>query len=86
MDPWDVRLEHVMNMVKEYRVEGMVNEIIRYCVPYAHDEPLLRARLEKAGIPVLELDLEYGAGDMGQIRTRVEAFLEMLRTEVEKKS
>lgn len=85
MNPWDVRVEHVLNMIKEYRVQGMVNEIIRYCVPYAHDEPLLRERLEKTGIPVLELDLEYGTGEMGQIRTRIEAFLEMLRTEQEKK-
>lgn len=79
MNPWDVRLEHVMNMIREYRVQGVVNEIIRYCVPYAHDEPLLRERLEKMHVPVLELDLEYGTGETGQIRTRVEAFFEMMR-------
>jgi bzd-type benzoyl-CoA reductase N subunit len=79
MNPWDVRLEHVMNMVKEYRVQGAVTEIIRYCVPYAHDEPLLRHKLNEIGIPVLELDVEYGMGETGQIKTRVEAFLEMIQ-------
>ena len=79
MNPWDVRLEHVLNMIKEYRVQGAVTEIIRYCVPYAHDEPLLRERLNQIGVPVLELDVEYGMGETGQIKTRVEAFLEMLQ-------
>jgi len=31
-------------------------------------------------IPVLELDLEYGQGESGQVRVRAEAFVEMLQT------
>lgn len=78
MVPCDERFDRVLEMTKEYRVEGMVAEIIRYCVPYAHDEPMLRERLERNGIAVLELDLEYGVSGSGQIRTRAQAFIEML--------
>jgi benzoyl-CoA reductase subunit C len=78
MMPSEKRFDTVLEMVKDYRVQGVVSQIIRYCVPYAHDQPLLRERLEKHGIPVLELDVEYGMAGMGQIRTRVQAFLEML--------
>ena len=33
---------------------------------------------ENAGIPMLRIDTDYSAGDMGQLSTRVEAFLEMI--------
>jgi benzoyl-CoA reductase/2-hydroxyglutaryl-CoA dehydratase subunit BcrC/BadD/HgdB len=33
----------------------------------------------KRGIPLLELELEYCEQPSGQIKTRVEAFLEMLQ-------
>jgi benzoyl-CoA reductase/2-hydroxyglutaryl-CoA dehydratase subunit BcrC/BadD/HgdB len=56
----------------------VVSQIIRYCVTYAHDLPLLRDKLEKIGVPVLSLDVEYGTSGSGQIQTRVQAFLEML--------
>jgi bzd-type benzoyl-CoA reductase N subunit len=78
MVPSDGRFDQVLELAKDYRIDGVVNEIIRYCVPYAHDEPLIRERLENQGIPVLELDVEYGVTGSGQIRTRAQAFIEML--------
>ena len=77
MMPSEERFRRVVEMAKEYRVDGVVSEIIRYCVPYANDQPFLRQRLQEAGFPVLELDIEYGVAT-GQVRTRVQAFLEML--------
>ena len=35
--------------------------------------------LKKEGIPLLRLETDYGDGDMGQLRTRIDAFLEMIR-------
>lgn len=78
MMPSEERFDRVLEMVKEFKVQAVVSEIIRYCVPYAHDQPFLREILKEQGIPVLELDVEYGMGGIGQVRTRVEAFLEML--------
>lgn len=78
--PSERRFKHIFDMIEQYKVHGVVSEIVRYCVPYGHDKPLLKGRLEKRDIPVLELDLEYGQGGTGQIRTRAEAFVEMLQT------
>lgn len=78
--PSSRRFDHVLDMVKQFRVDGIVTEIIRYCVPYAHDEPMLKECLKSKdeNVPILELDLEYGQGGSGQIRTRAEAFIEMI--------
>ncbi len=80
MVPSDGRFDRILQMALDYKVDGVISQIIRYCVPYAHDLPLLTDRLKKAGIPVLALDVEYGTSGSGQISTRAQAFLEMLET------
>ncbi len=78
MYPSDERFNRIIDYALDFKVEGVVSEIVRYCVPYCHDLPLLRKRLQEHGIPVLALDVEYGTAGSGQIQTRVQAFLEML--------
>ena len=79
MRPFETRMNFVQEMVQEFKADGVISEAIKFCDIYGHDKPLVKEKLEAAGIPVLELDLEYGMGGLGQIRTRVEAFLEMIK-------
>jgi len=78
MFPSDERFNRIIELARDFKVEGVVSQIIRYCVPYAHDLPLITDRLKAQGIPTLALDVEYGTSGSGQIQTRVQAFLEML--------
>ena len=78
MYPSDERFNRIIQSVRDFRVDGVISETIRYCVPYCHDLPLLTERLKEEGVPILSLDVEYGSSGSGQIRTRVQAFLEML--------
>jgi benzoyl-CoA reductase/2-hydroxyglutaryl-CoA dehydratase subunit BcrC/BadD/HgdB len=34
---------------------------------------------KRGGVPVLAVHSEYGESDLGQVRTRVEAFVEIIR-------
>jgi bzd-type benzoyl-CoA reductase N subunit len=78
MVPSTERFNRVIQLARDFKVDGVISQVIRYCVPYAHDQPLLTARLKEIGIPTLALDVEYGTSGSGQIATRVQAFLEML--------
>lgn len=78
MLPSDERFNRILELARDFRVDGVVSQIIRYCVTYAHDLPLLREKLRAHGIPTLSLDVEYGTSGSGQIQTRVQAFLEMI--------
>jgi bzd-type benzoyl-CoA reductase N subunit len=78
MFPSDERFNRIMQFAQDYRVDGVISQIVRYCVPYCHDLPLLTKKLKEKGIPILALDVEYGTSGSGQIATRVQAFLEML--------
>jgi benzoyl-CoA reductase subunit C len=77
------RFDHIFGMAKEYRVDGVVAEVIPYCAPLENDKPWLRKEMDKRGIPLLELELEYCEQPSGQMRTRVEAFLEVLQNQEE---
>ena len=78
MFPSDERFNRIIEYVKDFKVDGVISQIVRYCVPYAHDLPLLTKRLSDIGVPTLGLDLEFGTSGSGQIATRVQAFLEMI--------
>lgn len=78
MYPSDERFNRIIDYARAFKVDGVISEIVRYCVPYAHDLPLLTDRLSENGIPTLALDVEYGSAGSGQIATRVQAFLEMM--------
>jgi benzoyl-CoA reductase/2-hydroxyglutaryl-CoA dehydratase subunit BcrC/BadD/HgdB len=78
------RYDHIFKLAKEYKVDGVVSDVIRYCAPLENDKPWLKKEMDERGISILELGLEYCEPWSGQTRTRVEAFLEMLQNRGEK--
>ncbi|MBP1706553.1 MAG: 2-hydroxyglutaryl-CoA dehydratase, D-component [Chloroflexi bacterium] len=79
MEPSDDRLQRILRLVRDFRVQGFITQMVRYCVPQTMEQPMVREMLEAQGLPVLELDVEYGMGGTGQITTRLQAFFEMLQ-------
>lgn len=72
---------HVLSLARDYGVQGAIFVQEKFCDPHAADFPALRAALEKVGIPSLRLEVDITT-PLGQLRTRIEAFLEMLKIEV----
>ncbi len=78
MTPGEDRFENVVDLAKQYHVDGVIQEMIRYCTPTAWERPWLRRRLEEEGFKVLPLEILYGAEGTGQLKIRIQAFLEMI--------
>ena len=78
MEDFDRRLQTIIKAVREYRVDGVVIEIIKFCDLWGVDALPLVGALRKEGIPVLKLEREYSLSGEGQMRTRVQAFLESM--------
>jgi benzoyl-CoA reductase/2-hydroxyglutaryl-CoA dehydratase subunit BcrC/BadD/HgdB len=66
-------------MVEQYKVDGVISEILRNDAEYGHDKLFLDKEMKERGIPILELDVEYGQQPSGQMNTRVEAFMEKMQ-------
>ena len=73
------RVEHVMRMVKDLDAHGVIHYGLQFCSPYQIEGGPVEKRLEHEGIPTLRIDTDYGQEDVGQLQTRVEAFVERLR-------
>ena len=76
--PNDERLDDIVRLAKEYRVDGVVHYNLQFCHTYANEAVKVEKRLEEEGIPLLRIETDYG-DDTGQLRTRIDAFLEMIR-------
>ena len=72
------RAEDVIRMAREYRVDGIVQYNLQFCAPYQIEATSMTKAVQAAGIPALRIDTDYSMGDIGQLSTRVEAFLEMI--------
>ena len=76
----DERLEFIGEMAEQYKVDGVVSENVRFCTYVGWDKFDLKKQLQERGIPILELDLEYGHPGGAQMKIRTEAFMEMLES------
>lgn len=72
------RLQHVKDMVAACRADGVIHYGLQSCQPYLLESGPVEAALEGAGVPVLRLETDYSQQDTGQIRTRVQAFVERI--------
>jgi benzoyl-CoA reductase/2-hydroxyglutaryl-CoA dehydratase subunit BcrC/BadD/HgdB len=77
--PNDERESRLLNLVNEHQVEGVIYHALRGCHLGLLESTRLELALRRAGIPMLKVESEYDEGDVEQIRTRVEAFVEMIQ-------
>ncbi len=77
--PNDERESRMLNLVEENNIEGVIYHALRGCHLGLLESTRLELALRRAGIPLLKVESEYDEGDVEQIRTRVEAFVEMIQ-------
>jgi len=78
--PERTRRDHVLELARDYSVQGAILIQQKFCDPHECDIPPLTWALNDAGIPTLFLEFDVTV-PVGQFRTRVEAFLEMIEEE-----
>ncbi len=77
--PNDERLDDVVKLAKEYKADGVIHYNLQFCHTYANEAVNVAKRLENEGIPLLRIETDYSDEDSGQLKTRIEAFLEMIK-------
>jgi len=74
------RFPHVLQMTKDFKVDGVILIQQKFCDPHECDIPVLKQYLNDNGIPTLFLEFDVTV-PLGPMRIRVEAFLEILGEE-----
>jgi len=72
------RADHLVRLVREKQAQGVIFFLLKFCDPHAFDYPYLKEALDQTGIPSMLLEVEDRLPADGQLRTRFEAFVEMI--------
>ena len=72
------RLNHIVEMVENYKADGVIHYGLQFCQPYIMESIPVEKALEGKNIPTLRIETDYGMEDAGQLKTRVQAFIEQL--------
>ena len=77
--PNEERTDHILDLAKEFKADGVIHYSIQFCTPYTVEAYKVEKAIQKTGIPFMKIETDYGMEDMGQLKTRIEAFLEMVK-------
>ena len=72
------RFVYLKQYAQDFKANAVVFYIIRYCDTQEFDVPDIRDYLQGMGYPVLHIEDDYSLATIGQLRTRIQAFLEMI--------
>jgi benzoyl-CoA reductase/2-hydroxyglutaryl-CoA dehydratase subunit BcrC/BadD/HgdB len=72
------RFGDIGTYAKEFKVDGAILYVYKYCDPFGFEVPARKAYYQSINVPLLHLEDIYSAGTMSQLRTRIQAFLEMI--------
>jgi len=77
--PNNARLEDIKRLAREYKADGVVLYSLSFCQPYILESIAIEKELKQLGIPVISIETDYSNEDVGQLQTRIQAFLEMIK-------
>jgi bcr-type benzoyl-CoA reductase subunit C len=77
-DDLEFRFGDIGAIARDFRVDGVILYMFKYCDPFGFEIPARKAYIESLGLPVLYIEDEYSAGTTGSLRTRIQAFLEVI--------
>jgi len=75
---FETRLKFMLKMIKDFHIDGVVFESMKFCDFWSGERYMTQKKFKEFGIPILDLEREYLTSGIGQMKTRVQAFLEVL--------
>jgi benzoyl-CoA reductase/2-hydroxyglutaryl-CoA dehydratase subunit BcrC/BadD/HgdB len=76
--PNDRRIESVTALAKQFGAQGVIYYTLQNCHDYNVESVKVERALKAQDLPMLKIETDYAMGDSEQIKTRVEAFLEII--------
>ena len=78
MTPNDNRFALISKLVKDFKVDGVVEMTLQACHTFAVETTQIRRLLQEEKVPFISIETDYSKSDVAQIKTRIAAFIEML--------
>jgi benzoyl-CoA reductase subunit C len=78
---YDERVAHVAKLTQEYSVDAVIYSVLKFCDYGLFEAPVIEAGLHNPKVPFLVLENDYVWSDTGRMKTRIAAFVEMIKHE-----
>ncbi|ABR55253.1 2-hydroxyglutaryl-CoA dehydratase D-component [Methanococcus vannielii SB] len=72
------RIKRLKELVDEQKADGVIYYTLQNCHTFNIEGALVEKKLKEVGIPIVRIETDYSESDKEQIKTRLEAFLEMI--------
>ena len=73
------RMEDITRMAETLKADAVIDFTLQFCQPYGVESYFVGKEMEKKKIPFLRLESDFSEEDQGQLLTRIEALIEMIR-------
>jgi bzd-type benzoyl-CoA reductase N subunit len=74
----EARFGHMKQYIQDFNVSGAILFVYKFCDPFGFEVPAVKSFVESAGTPLLYIEDEYSTSSLGRVKTRIEAFVEMI--------
>lgn len=77
--PNSARIDDILRLSEEYKADGVIDLNLKFCSIYDTEGFFVERKLKGENIPVLGIETDYTDEDAEQLKTRIGAFIEMLK-------
>lgn len=77
--PNEDRIKNIIRAARDWNVKGVIHYHLNFCQPYEIESFKVEKALSREGIPFLSIGTDYSMEDVEQLKTRVQAFIEILK-------
>ncbi|MFC1849800.1 2-hydroxyacyl-CoA dehydratase subunit D [candidate division CSSED10-310 bacterium] len=74
----DSRKEYALEQIKEFAVDGVLFETVKFCELWSYENLTFVPDMKEARVPIVGIEREYNPSSKGQLRTRIQAFIESI--------
>jgi benzoyl-CoA reductase/2-hydroxyglutaryl-CoA dehydratase subunit BcrC/BadD/HgdB len=78
MEDLEHRYGYIKDYAKQWKVDGIILQTVKYCDIHGYDTPALRDYLNHLSIPNIYIEHDYSEAALAPLRTRVQGFLELI--------
>ena len=79
LNAFDARMKYIYDTMREYKIDAVITQKLKFCDLWGVENLMLIKESKRTGFPLLALERElYGEG-IGQLKTRIQAFIEKVR-------
>jgi benzoyl-CoA reductase/2-hydroxyglutaryl-CoA dehydratase subunit BcrC/BadD/HgdB len=75
--PNDERMDDIKSLVKSLHAQGVIHYSLQFCTPYMMEA--YKAEKAVTDVPFMRIETDYSMEDLGQLKSRVEAFIEVIK-------